>query len=93
MEIIYEKTKGRIPVRPSLAKQNDLNQVVESSGFSENKGLCWVLNLSAQKVIFVLVILIEGFSKKKKAIWEFQKKSHFQSEAKCKTFVNWTITR
>ena len=46
MEIIYEKTKGRIPVRPSLAKQNDLNQVVESSGFSENKGLGWVLILA-----------------------------------------------
>ena len=46
MEIIYEKTKGRIPVSSSLAKQNDLNQVVESSGFSENKGLGWVLNLA-----------------------------------------------
>ena len=34
-----------------------------------------------------------GIFAKKKAIWEFQKKSHFQSEAKCKTFVNWTITR
>ena len=45
MEIIYEKTKGRIPLRPSLGKQN-LNQVVVSSGFSENKGLCWVLNLA-----------------------------------------------
>ena len=46
MKIIYEKTKGWIPLRPSLAKQNDLNQVVESSGFSENKGLGWVLNLA-----------------------------------------------
>ena len=48
MEIIYEKTKGRIPLRPSLAKQNDLNQVVESSGFSENNclGLGWVLILA-----------------------------------------------
>ena len=46
MEIIYEKTKGWIPVSSSLAKQNDLNQVVESSGFSENKGLGWVLNLA-----------------------------------------------
>ena len=46
MEIIYEKTKGRIPLRPSLAKKNDLNQVVESSDFSENKGLGWVLNLA-----------------------------------------------
>ena len=45
MEIIYEKTKGRIPLRPSLGKQN-LNQVVVSSGFSKNKGLCWVLNLA-----------------------------------------------
>ena len=46
MEIIYKKTKGQIPLRPSLGKQNDLNQVVVSSGFSENKGLCWVLSLS-----------------------------------------------
>ena len=46
MEIIYEKTNGRIPLRPSLAKQNDLNKVVESSGFSENKGMGWVLNLA-----------------------------------------------
>ena len=36
MEIIYEKTKGQIPLRPSLGKQNYLNQVVASSGFSEN---------------------------------------------------------
>ena len=47
MEIIFEKTKGQIPLRPSLGKQNDLNQVnVVSSGFSENKGLCWVLSLA-----------------------------------------------
>ena len=46
MEIIYEKTKGQIPLRLSLGKQNDLNQVVESSGFSENKGLGWVLILA-----------------------------------------------
>ena len=46
MEIIYEKTKGRIPLRPSLGKQNDLNQVVLSGGFSENKGLGWVLMIS-----------------------------------------------
>ena len=46
MEIIYEKTKGRIALRPSLGKQNDLNQVVVSSGFRENKGLGWVLNLA-----------------------------------------------
>ena len=46
MEIIYEKTKWRIPLRPSLGKQNDLNQVVLSSGFSENKGLGWVLSLA-----------------------------------------------
>ena len=46
MEIIYENTKGRISLRPSLAKQNDVNQFVESSGFSENKGLGWVLNLA-----------------------------------------------
>ena len=46
MEIIYEKTKEWIPLRPSLAKQNDLNQVVESTGFSENKGLGWVLILA-----------------------------------------------
>ena len=30
--------------RLSLGKQNDLNQVVVSSGFIENKGLGWVLN-------------------------------------------------
>ena len=46
MEIIFEKTKGQIPLRPLLEKQNDLNQVVVSSGFSENKGLCWVLSLA-----------------------------------------------
>ena len=44
MEIIYEKTKGQIPLRPSLGKQNDLNQVVVSSSFIENKGLGWVFN-------------------------------------------------
>ena len=84
MEIIYEKTKGRIPVRPSLAKQNDLNQVVESSGFSENKGLCWVLNLSAQKVIFVLVILIEGFSKKKRPFGSSKKNLTFKARLSAK---------
>ena len=46
MEIMFEKTKGQIPLRPSLGKQNDLNQIVVSCGFSENKGLCWVLNLA-----------------------------------------------
>ena len=45
MEIIFEKTKGQLPLRPLLGKQNDLNQVVVSSGFSKNKGLCWVLSL------------------------------------------------
>ena len=45
MEIIYEKTKGQIPLRPSLGKQNDLNQVVVSSVFSENKGLGLVFSL------------------------------------------------
>ena len=69
--MIYKKTKGQIPLRPSLGKQNDLNQVVVSSGFSENKGLCWVLSLSGSLKV-VLHILIEGFSKKK-AICEFQK--------------------
>ena len=49
MEIIYEKTKGQIPLRPSLGKQNDLNQVVVSSGFSENKGLGWVFSLAGSK--------------------------------------------
>ena len=44
--MIYEKTKGQIPLRPSLGKQNDLNQVVVSSGFSENKGLDWVFSLA-----------------------------------------------
>ena len=46
MEIIYEKTKGQIPLRPSLGKENDLNKVVVYSGFSENKGLGWVLSLA-----------------------------------------------
>ena len=46
MEIIYEKTKGKIPLRLSLGKQNDLNQVVVSSVFSENKGLGWVFSLA-----------------------------------------------
>ena len=44
LEIIYEKTKGQIPLRPSLEKENDLNKVVVYSGFSENKGLGWVLS-------------------------------------------------
>ena len=46
MEIIYEKTKGEIPLRPSLGKENDLNKVVVYSGFSENEGLGWVLSLA-----------------------------------------------
>ena len=86
MEIIYEKTKGRIPLRPSLGKQNDLNQVVVSSGFSENKGLGWVFSLAGSLNV-VLVILLRDFRKEKRP-FASSKKSHFQSEAKCKTFVN-----
>ena len=36
---------------------NDLNQVMASSGFSENKGLCGVLSLAGSKNL-VSVILI-----------------------------------
>ena len=83
--MIYEKTKGQIPPRPSLGKQNDLNQVVVSSGFSENKGLGWVFSLQDHVLKnVVLVILIEGFSKKNKAICEFQKNLTFKARLSAK---------
>ena len=85
MRMIYEKTKGQIPPRPSLGKQNDLNQVVVSSGFSENKGLGWVFSLQDHVLKnVVLVILIEGFSKKNKAICEFQKNLTFKARLSAK---------
>ena len=41
-----KRQRGEFPWDPHWQKKNDLNQVVESSGFSENKGLGWVLNLA-----------------------------------------------
>ena len=83
MEIIYEKTKGQIPLRLSLGKQNDLNQVVVSSGFSENKGLGWVFSLAGSKTWF-WSFLLRNFREKKKAICEFQKNLTFKARPSAK---------
>ena len=56
--------------------------------------VCVGCSISRARKTWSWSFLLRDFRKKKRAIWEFQKKkSHFQSEAKCKTFVNWTIAR
>ena len=83
MEIIYEKTKGWIPLRPSLAKQNDLNQVVESSGFSENKGLGWVLILAVSENVS-WSFLLRDFRKKKRPFGSSKKNLIFKARLSAK---------
>ena len=64
MEIIYEKTKGRIPLRLLIGKTKPQPGCGVQRFYRS-----WVLNLAGS-----WSFLLRDF-RKKKAIWEFQKKN------------------
>ena len=85
-----KRQRGEFPWDPHW--ENKTSTRLWCPAVSAKIRVCVGCSISRTRKAWSWSFLLRDF-RKKKAIWELQKKSHFQSEAKCRTFVNWTIAR